>query len=108
LELFHIFTLDGVIPDLYILHMGEIGPSVGHGCERKMKITTYDPIKNLSPLLKGKWCHRKRKENYMVATHSISEARLRSRILEYHSRPCLLTYMIQVLTKIIPRRGPPT
>jgi hypothetical protein len=26
--------------------------------EKKMKITTYGPIKNISPLLKGKGCHR--------------------------------------------------
>ena len=25
-----------------------------------MKITTYGPIKNLSPLLKGKWCHKEK------------------------------------------------
>jgi hypothetical protein len=29
LELFHIFTLDGVILDLYILHMGEASPCIG-------------------------------------------------------------------------------
>jgi hypothetical protein len=28
--------------------------------KQKMKITTYGPIKNLSPLLKGKGCHRKK------------------------------------------------
>jgi hypothetical protein len=72
-----------------------------------MKITTYGPIKNLSPLLEGKGCRRKNKESYMVVTHSISEAHLHSRILEYHSHPCLLIYMILVLTKILPRRGPP-
>jgi hypothetical protein len=33
-----------------------------------MKITTYDPIKNLSPLSKEKGCHREKKENYMVYT----------------------------------------
>jgi hypothetical protein len=60
LELFHIFTFDGVISYLYILHMGEICPCIGQGCEKKMKITTYDPIKNLSPLLKGKGCHREK------------------------------------------------
>jgi hypothetical protein len=57
----YIFTLDGVISDLYILHMGEIFPCIGQGYEKKMKITIYGPIKNLSPLLKGKWCHRKKK-----------------------------------------------
>jgi hypothetical protein len=34
-ELFHIFALDGVIPDLYILNMGETGPCIGQGCEKK-------------------------------------------------------------------------
>jgi hypothetical protein len=27
---------------------------------QKLKITTYDPVKNLSPLLKGKGCHREK------------------------------------------------
>jgi hypothetical protein len=31
-----------------------------HRAKQKMKITTYGPIKNLSPLLKGKGCHRKK------------------------------------------------
>jgi hypothetical protein len=31
-----------------------------HRVKQKMKITNYDPIKNLSPLLKGKGCHRKK------------------------------------------------
>jgi hypothetical protein len=86
LELFHNFTLDGVIPVLYILHMWETGPCIGQGCEIKMKISTYGSIKNLSPLLKEKGCCWKKKENYMVVTHSIFEARLHSRILEYESR----------------------
>jgi hypothetical protein len=108
LELFHIFTLDGVILDLYILHMGKLALVLDRDAKRKIKFTTYGPIKNLSPLLKGKGCRRERKENYMVAKHSISEARLCSRILICHSRPCLLTYMIYVLTEILPRRDPPT
>jgi hypothetical protein len=28
LEIFHILTLDGVISDLYILHMGETDPCI--------------------------------------------------------------------------------
>jgi hypothetical protein len=36
--------------------------------EKKMKITTCGPIKNLSPLLKGKGCHRRKKENFIVYT----------------------------------------
>jgi hypothetical protein len=54
------FTLDGVNPDIYILHVGEAGPCIAQGWARKMKITTYGPIKNLSPLLKGKGCHREK------------------------------------------------
>jgi hypothetical protein len=46
--------------------VGEAGPCIAQGCAEKMKITTYGPIKNLSPLLKGKGCHREKKENYIV------------------------------------------
>jgi hypothetical protein len=47
----------------------EAGPCIAQGCARKkMKITTYDTIKNLSPLMKGKGCHREKKENYIVYT----------------------------------------
>jgi hypothetical protein len=56
----YFFTLDGVIPDLYILHVREVVPCIAQGCTRKIKITTYGPIKNLSPLFKGKWCHREK------------------------------------------------
>jgi hypothetical protein len=63
------FTLDGVISDFYILHVGEAGPCIAQGFPRKkMKITTCGPIKNLSPLLKGKGCHRRKKENFIVYT----------------------------------------
>jgi hypothetical protein len=41
--------------------VGEAGPCIAQATkEKKMKITTYDPIKNLSPLLKGKGCHREK------------------------------------------------
>jgi hypothetical protein len=33
-----------------------------------MKITNYDPIKNLSPLLNGKGCHRKNEKDYINYT----------------------------------------
>jgi hypothetical protein len=33
-----------------------------------MKITNYGPIKNLSPLLKGKECHRKNEKDYINYT----------------------------------------
>jgi hypothetical protein len=31
-----------------------------HRAAQKIKITTYDPIKNISPLLKGKECHKEK------------------------------------------------
>jgi hypothetical protein len=37
--------------------MGELA-LVLHRPKQRMKITTYGPVKNLSPLLKGKGCHR--------------------------------------------------
>jgi hypothetical protein len=30
-----------------------------------MKITNYGPIKNLSPLMKGKGCHRENEKDYI-------------------------------------------
>jgi hypothetical protein len=53
----YFFTLDSVIPDFYILHVGDLA-LVLHRAAQKIKITTYGPIKNLSPLLKGKGWHR--------------------------------------------------
>jgi hypothetical protein len=49
----YFFTLDGVIPDPYILHVGDLA-LVLHRAAQKMKITTYGPIKNLSPLFERK------------------------------------------------------
>jgi hypothetical protein len=43
--------------------VGEFGP-----CIAQEKITTYGPIKKLSPLFKGKGCHRERMKNYIVYT----------------------------------------
>jgi hypothetical protein len=51
-KLSYIFTLVGVI--LVHFTYGEIFPCIEKGCKNKMKITTYGPVKNLSPLLKGK------------------------------------------------------
>jgi hypothetical protein len=51
-------------------------------CKKKMKTTAYGPIKNLSPLLKGKkGTIGMEKKNYMVVTHNISEAHLHSKTL---------------------------
>jgi hypothetical protein len=46
------------------------------------------------------------KENYMTVTHSISEARLHSRILEYHSHPCLLNLYDPGLDEDTIKKGP--
>jgi hypothetical protein len=35
------------------------------------KSTSCGPIKNLSPLLKGKWCHRKRMKNDYIKLHVV-------------------------------------
>jgi hypothetical protein len=53
------FTLDGVFPDFTFYMWGNLA-LVLHKAIQKIKITTYGPIKNLSPLLKGKGCHRKK------------------------------------------------
>jgi hypothetical protein len=60
-ELFPVlFALDGVDSDItcYIF-WGNLA-LVLHKAKQKMKITNHGPIKNLSPLLKGKGCHRKK------------------------------------------------
>jgi hypothetical protein len=62
------FTLDGVISDLYILHVGETGPCSVQGRVKKNENYNVWPVNNLYPLLKGKGCHREKKENYMVHT----------------------------------------
>jgi hypothetical protein len=40
--------------------MGETYPCIGQGYKKKMKDETYGPIKNLSPLSKGKGYRRKK------------------------------------------------
>jgi hypothetical protein len=47
---------------------GKLALVLHRASQEKMKITTCGPIKNLSPLLKGKGCYRKKKENYIVYT----------------------------------------
>jgi hypothetical protein len=42
----------------YILHL--LGDSALVGLNKDEKLQNYGPIKNLSPLLKGKGCHRKK------------------------------------------------
>jgi hypothetical protein len=47
---------------------------------KKGKITSYGPIKNLSPLWKGKGCHRKNEKRLHQITHNIAEAHPHSKI----------------------------
>jgi hypothetical protein len=61
-----LFALDGVDPDVTFYIWGNLA-LVLHRPKQRMKITTYGPVKNLSPLLKGKECNRK-KENYIIYT----------------------------------------
>jgi hypothetical protein len=42
--------------------------------QEKLKITTYGPIKSLSPLLKGKGRHREKIKKITSITHNIAEA----------------------------------
>jgi hypothetical protein len=39
---------------------GNLALVLHRAAQEKMKNTTYGPIKNLSPLLKGKGCHREK------------------------------------------------
>jgi hypothetical protein len=52
-------ALDGANPDV-TFYMWENLALVLQRAEQKIKITTYGTIKNLYPLLKGKWCHREK------------------------------------------------
>jgi hypothetical protein len=60
LSFFVFFTTDGVIPDFTFYMWGNLALVLRRTAQEKMKITTYGPIKNLSPLLKGKGCLRER------------------------------------------------
>jgi hypothetical protein len=39
---------------------GDLALVLRRAAQEKIKITTYGPIKNISPLLKGKGCHREK------------------------------------------------
>jgi hypothetical protein len=67
------------------------------------------PIKNLSPLLKGKGCHRKNeKEKLHQITHNIVEAHPHSKIWVCRCRPYPSICKNRVLTKILPEKDLPT
>jgi hypothetical protein len=58
----YFFTLDGVISDFIFYMWGNLALVLHRAAQerKKMKITTYGPIKNIFPLLKGKGCHREK------------------------------------------------
>jgi hypothetical protein len=47
------------------------------GLNKNVKITSYGPIKNLSPLLKGKGCHRKRMKKDYIKLHIVPSKLIR-------------------------------
>jgi hypothetical protein len=71
-----------------------------------MKITKYGPIKNLSPLLKGKGCHRRNKKITSI-THNIAEAHPHSKIWVCRCHPYPSISKNRVLTKILPGKDLP-
>jgi hypothetical protein len=75
--------------------------------KHKMKITTYGPIKNLSPLLKGKEYHREKGKKITLFIHNIIEAHLHSKTWVCCCRPYLSVCKNRVFTKIPPKRGLP-
>jgi hypothetical protein len=54
------FILDDVVLDFTFYMWENLALVLHRARHKKMKITTYGPIKNLSPLLKGKGCHREK------------------------------------------------
>jgi hypothetical protein len=56
-SLFFFFALDGACSDLHITSF--LGDSTLMGLNKNEKLQAMAPIKNLSPLLKGKGYHRK-------------------------------------------------
>ena len=67
-----LFALDGTDLDVTFYIWGNLA-LVLRRPKQRMKITTYGPVKNLSPLLKGNGCHRKNKK-ITLFTHNIVEA----------------------------------
>jgi hypothetical protein len=78
-SLFFFPTLDGA--RLGVIFYILLGDFALVELNKKRKITTYGPIKNLSPPLKGKECHRKKNEKRLhQITHKIAEAHPHSKI----------------------------
>jgi hypothetical protein len=91
------FTVDIVLGDLALVKLNKKG-----------KITSYGPIKNLSPLRKGKECHRKNEKRLHQITHNIVEAHPHSKILVCRCRPYPSICKNRASTKIPPETVLPT
>jgi hypothetical protein len=91
-----------------ILHVTSLGDLALVGLNKNEKITSYGPIKNLSPPLKGKGYHRKMEERLHHITHSITEAHPHSKIWVCRCRPYLSIYKNRVLMKILLEKDLPT
>jgi hypothetical protein len=81
---------------------------VFHRAKQKMKITNYGPIKNLSPLLKEKGCHRKKNKKITSITHNIAEAHPHFKTWVCLCRPYPSVCKNRVLMKILPEKDLPT
>jgi hypothetical protein len=103
---FSLSALDGACLDFtfYIL----LGDSALVELNKKGKITSYGPIKNLSPLYKRKGCHRKNEKILHKITLNIAEAHPHSKIWVCRCRPYPSICKNQALTKIPPEKVLPT
>jgi hypothetical protein len=104
--LFSISALDGACSDFtfYIL----LGDLALVELNKKGKITSYGQIKNLSPLWKGKGCHRKNEKRLHQITHNIVEAHPHSKIWVCRCRPYPSICKNRASTKIPPEKVLPT
>jgi hypothetical protein len=89
------------------LHITSLGDLALVGLNKNENFTSYGPIKNLSPLLKGKGCHIKNEKRLHRITHSITETHPYSKIWVCRCRPYPSIYKNRVLTKILPEKGLP-
>jgi hypothetical protein len=71
LPVFFFSALDGACSDFTFTFLGDFALVE---LNKKEKITNYGPIKNLSPLWKGKGCHRKIEKRLHESIHNTTEA----------------------------------
>jgi hypothetical protein len=90
----------------YILHL--LGDLALVGLNKNEKLQAMAPLKNLSPRLKGKGCHKKKMKKLQHTTHSIAEAHPHSKIWVCRYRPYPSIYKNRVSTKILLEKDLPT